>query len=1074
MSSNQAGSSLTAALAPAASSTKRLSTIHGKSASAGPKDSPGKSKAAAGSAGSTGSVTVKDVVSPGELCGFHVLIPNPLANPSSSTRRQSNIPSKSSTWLTPTSGSLDPELTVKDLDNVESVPIKPVSLGELLELSRSALERRDMASWDRTVADPLVPFTESGDWTSADSVSERSMTTTTSPKKFDGTQSDPDLKKSEETQGVKANGHDALDLAETTEASAKLAADRLEQKRLEHERTRLAQRAKFEEQMKLLEAEQLAEERQLLNGAPVSAPTTPPGRLPQSATTASTAATTETQPPAPIGQGRDLNGAKSMPASRRTSGSAATFGLEKLSLSAIGKEGRREWTEEEDVDAEGAQNSVKYLQMGDDDPFPGLPKKESKHLSASSAALDLAPLSQTPPRAFGQRPFETSIKTSEWPQFHSQQGSLRSMTSPLATQGVMSADPEQLAIGASRKTSPTGMADSIASLPAIPSKSVPGTPFGLGGNGISGARRSGTSPNIGEGLNHNQRGFSNPDLARAFSKVGGGFSMSDGPRPYGADPLYSMGLSPVNTPLPPSAAVASAFTPQSGYDVYGFDDDNFGSGALYPGGPMGLKNKRAETDREFNRFAGMRIEDLQGELLTLCKDQHGCRYLQKKLEEGDPAHRDLIFRETYGHFPELMTDPFGNYLCQKLLEYSSDDQRSAICDSVANDLVGISLNMHGTRAVQKMVDFLAQPRQPKQIRSLIYALSMNVVALIKDLNGNHVIQKCLNKLIPEDNQFIYNAIAANLIEVATHRHGCCVLQRSIDHSSPAQRMQLVTEIIFNSLYLVQDPFGNYVIQYILDLNDARFSEPLIRTFIGNVCSLSVQKFSSNVVEKCIRVADPEIRKVLVGEVLNRSRLEKLLRDSYGNYVIQTILDYCDMGQRMLLIECIRPILPSIRNTPYGKRIQSKLQREDSSFNPYNSSPNNGFASRGGPPNFAGGPGRFHPRHLGRTQLHHVNALTEVYGAHNGGGGHYMPQQREMIPNHTGMSYHAPGPDGQPWLHLRGPTHNGWEDQNPGAGGMGMNLGNNDHDSTLGLPMNWQDPSQTPFMSYPNGSHLPMM
>lgn len=24
------------------------------------------------------------------------------------------------------------------------------------------------------------------------------------------------------------------------------------------------------------------------------------------------------------------------------------------------------------------------------------------------------------------------------------------------------------------------------------------------------------------------------------------------------------------------------------------------------------------------------------------------------------------------------------------------------------------------------------------------------------------------------------------------------------------------------------------------------------------------------------------------------------------------------------------------------------------------------------------------------------------------------------PTHTGLSYHAPGPDGQPWLHLRGP------------------------------------------------------
>ena len=39
-----------------------------------------------------------------------------------------------------------------------------------------------------------------------------------------------------------------------------------------------------------------------------------------------------------------------------------------------------------------------------------------------------------------------------------------------------------------------------------------------------------------------------------------------------------------------------------------------------------------------------------------------------------------------------------------------------------------------------------------QIHSIILALSLHVVVLIKDLNGNHVIQKCLNKLAPEDNQ----------------------------------------------------------------------------------------------------------------------------------------------------------------------------------------------------------------------------------------------------------------------------------------------------------------------------------
>ena len=91
-----------------------------------------------------------------------------------------------------------------------------------------------------------------------------------------------------------------------------------------------------------------------------------------------------------------------------------------------------------------------------------------------------------------------------------------------------------------------------------------------------------------------------------------------------------------------------------------------------------------------------------------------------------------------------------------------------------------------------------------------------------------------------------------------------------------------------------------VVQYILDLNDNRFSDAVIRQFMGNVCALSVQKFSSNVIEKCIRVAEHNTRKALIEELLNRSRLEKLLRDSFGNYCVQTALDYSEPSQRALV------------------------------------------------------------------------------------------------------------------------------------------------------------------------------
>ena len=439
----------------------------------------------------------------------------------------------------------------------------------------------------------------------------------------------------------------------------------------------------------------------------------------------------------------------------------------------------------------------------------------------------------------------------------------------------------------------------------------------------------------------------------------------------------------------------------------------FGGRRNGPGGPQQQQQPQPKRE-EPNRFAGLRLEDLQGDMAALCKDQHGCRFLQKKLEEGVPEHRDMIFTEIYPHFGDLMIDSFGNYLSQKLLEHSTDEQRDALLESISGELVSISLNMHGTRAVQKMIDYLSTQRQ---VQSLIMALNLNVVTLIKDLNGNHVIQKCLNTLPPEDNQFIYNAVAANCIEVATHRHGCCVLQRCIDHASESQRIQLVTEITYNSLTLVLDPFGNYVVQYgekkstlhsnldyllmnyliVLDLNDSRFISAIVNQFRNNVCALSAQKLSSNVVEKCVRVADLEGRKSLISELIDRSRLERMLRDSFANYVVQTALDYAEPGQRAELVAIIRPVLPMIRNTPYGKRIQSKREGFHDGYGRgggggFHPGMYGGMGSMGamGPAGYYGMPFGGPPPHGGPNLAHHYAHHGPPQHAHNPYGGASEP------------------------------------------------------------------------------------
>ncbi|KAL3481121.1 armadillo-type protein [Aspergillus californicus] len=402
-------------------------------------------------------------------------------------------------------------------------------------------------------------------------------------------------------------------------------------------------------------------------------------------------------------------------------------------------------------------------------------------------------------------------------------------------------------------------------------------------------------------------------------------SVSQAPMSNFQPPFYPYGVQAYMGPPMQVNGQIQAYNPSPSFTVYpSFNNYRLGDN---PAKPAGSRRNVESDSAQLSRFTNYPLEHYRGEIYGLCKDQHGCRYLQRKLEERNAEHVQMIFEETHLHVVELMTDPFGNYLCQKLLEYSNDEQRTALINSAAHQLVKIALNQHGTRALQKMIEFISTP---DQTQTVIFSLKDHVVDLVQDLNGNHVIQKCLNRLSGEDSQFIYEAVGANCVVVGTHRHGCCVLQRCIDHASGDQRARLIAQITSNAFSLVQDPFGNYVVQYILDLAEAHFTEPLCHAFRGNISALSKQKFSSNVIEKCLRTAEPHIRRQMIDEMLSGVELEKMLRDSFANYVVQTAMDFADPDTRNRIVESVRPILPSIRQTPHGRRIAGKIMAAESS------------------------------------------------------------------------------------------------------------------------------------------------
>ncbi|KAL5992382.1 hypothetical protein ACLOJK_013299 [Asimina triloba] len=375
-------------------------------------------------------------------------------------------------------------------------------------------------------------------------------------------------------------------------------------------------------------------------------------------------------------------------------------------------------------------------------------------------------------------------------------------------------------------------------------------------------------------------------------------------------------------------------------------DKNYGldGGFQSPGNPTGLRSLSLQP-------MYLSLAELRGNIYLFAKDQHGCRFLQQKFDEGNPQDVQIIFNEIVDYVVELMMNSFGNYLIQKLLDVCNERQRMQILIVVTRkrgELVRISLNTHGTRAVQKLIETL---KNQEQISLVTAALEPGFLALIKDLNGNHVLQRCLQCFSVGDNKFIFDAATKYCVEVATHRHGCCVLQRCIGHSSGDHRDNLVAEISSNGLLLAQDPFGascerlnvNYVVQYILEQIPSAAAN-LASQFDGNYVLLSMQKFSSNVVEKCLKYFDEDYQSRIIHELLSTPHFDHLLQDPYANYVIYSALTVSKVvltssldililleesnphlqgHLHLSLVERIRPHAADLRTNPYCKRIFSK-------------------------------------------------------------------------------------------------------------------------------------------------------
>ena len=279
---------------------------------------------------------------------------------------------------------------------------------------------------------------------------------------------------------------------------------------------------------------------------------------------------------------------------------------------------------------------------------------------------------------------------------------------------------------------------------------------------------------------------------------------------------------------------------------------------------------------------------MKGNFTYLIKNQQTSRLCQYFFDQTPQEIVHLIFDEIKEQVDTLLLDPYANYFCLKIFYFLNAEDRIFFLEKISATFDVLSTNKISTYLIQCIVEKLNTPQE--QI-IIVNALKDNVVKLSLNMYGTHVIERVMTTFDFRLLSSVSQAIIENFIYLANNPNGLCVVKQEIIMGKKGKNFEALKQIIsVNSLLLIQNPYGNYALQTVVKHWETKDAEIVMSTFIGRLVLLSLQKYSSNVIEKCLEKSVLFLQS-FISEVFSNSvsNLSILLKNNYGHYVIQTVI-----------------------------------------------------------------------------------------------------------------------------------------------------------------------------------------
>ena len=289
----------------------------------------------------------------------------------------------------------------------------------------------------------------------------------------------------------------------------------------------------------------------------------------------------------------------------------------------------------------------------------------------------------------------------------------------------------------------------------------------------------------------------------------------------------------------------------------------------------------------------------------------------------------------------IMKNIHGNYFFQKLIKDSSEKIISSIVLYIIEDFIDISKDDSGTFSIQALLNEISSVND---INKILQKIKGHEIEMIYNKNATYVVQKIVLKFPDFLRKDLNEIILQNFSKLCLDVNGICLVKNFIRTNTIENDKQLMNIIVTNNFVLLaQSPFGNYAIQFLLEKLNSNELNELFGVLNENIYKLSVQQFSSNVVEKALEKMDEITREKTLDKLFFQGKFIILLKNKFGKFVISKAVSYMPQELKTKFeFELVNNINKGLYNHKDKNRVKKFLAKMQNNSNNNFVNHNNNF------------------------------------------------------------------------------------------------------------------------------------